>query len=486
MVAMHTDFTKQYINGSWVSGSSSKTIENTNPYNGESLGTIASADANDLDRAYQSANDYQKTWDAHSPAEKQQYLHRLYDVMQNQKETIVEWLIKESGSSRLKAETEFNTASNIVFESTSFPNRVHGSTAPSNTPGKENYTFRSGKGVIGVIGPWNFPFHLAMRTIAPAVATGNTVVVKPASDTPVTSGLLIAALFEEAGFPAGVIHVTAGRGSEIGDAFVTHEVPALLSFTGSTEVGTHIAELAAKNLKETALELGGNNAMVVLQDAEVKKAAKAAVFGSFLHQGQICLALNRVIVHDDIYDEFVEEFTRVAKTLKAGDPSDENVIVGPIINEEQVKNIEKLVQGTIDAGAKLQTEFEINGQVIPPVVLSEVTNDMPAAKDEVFGPVATLIRASSEDEAIRIANDSPYGLSGSVFTQDRYRGMQAARRINSGMVHVNDQSVNDEAHLPFGGEKQSGIGRFNGEWVLDEFTTEQWISVQAQDRPYPL
>ncbi|RSL34166.1 aldehyde dehydrogenase family protein [Salibacterium salarium] len=483
---MHTDFTKQYINGSWVTGSSKKTIENTNPYNRESLGVIVSANQDDLDLAYQSANDYQKTWDAHSPGEKQYYLRRLYEVMQHNKDTIIHWLIQESGSSKLKAETEFNTASNIVFESASFPNRIHGSTAPSNTPGKENYTYRSAKGVIGMIGPWNFPFHLAMRSIAPAIATGNTVVVKPASDTPVTSGFLIAALFEEAGFPAGVLHVTAGRGSEIGDAFVTHPVPALLSFTGSTEVGTHIAELAAKHLKETALELGGNNAMVVLPDADVKKAAKAAVFGSYLHQGQICLALNRVIIHEDIYDEFVKEFTNVAKTIKSGNPEDEEVMVGPIINQEQVDNIHQLVQGTVDAGATLQTEFEINGNVIPPIVLSDVTNDMPAAKNEVFGPVSTLIKVSSEEEAIRTANDSPYGLSGSVFTQDRYHGMQVARQLNSGMVHVNDQSVNDEAHLPFGGEKQSGIGRFNGEWILEEFTTVQWVSVQAEDRPFPL
>ncbi|WP_059104508.1 aldehyde dehydrogenase family protein [Shouchella shacheensis] len=483
---MQTQYTKLFINGQWVNGSSKKTIENTNPYNGESLGTITSANAIDLDRAYRAAETYQPEWEALSPGERQNYLLRLLDAIESNKDHIIKWLIQESGSIKTKAAIEIQSAMSIIRESLSFPTRMQGTTAPSNIEGKENYSFRSAKGVIGLIGPWNFPFHLAIRTIAPALATGNTVVVKPASETPVTSGLLIADLLQEAGFPAGTVHVVAGRGSEIGDEFVTHPVPKLISFTGSTEVGTHIAELASKGLKETALELGGNNAMIVLPDADIQKAANAAAFGSFLHQGQICLALNRIIIHHDIYDSFVEQFVQAAKGIKAGDPALDNVLVGPIINKEQLEHIQQMVQKTIDQGAKLHTAFRSEDQVIHPVILSEVTNDMPAAKEEVFGPVATLLRASSEEEAIRIANDSPYGLSGAVFTNDRYHGMQVARKLQSGMVHINDMSVNDEAHMPFGGVKQSGSGRFNGEWILEEFTTIQWISVQAEDRHYPV
>ncbi|WP_404458924.1 aldehyde dehydrogenase family protein [Oceanobacillus kapialis] len=482
---MQNQYTKIFIDGEWTTGSSEKNIENTNPYNGETLGIIRSANPDDLEKAYQAAASYQPKWEKLAPAEKQNYLFRLIDTIKANKDHIVEWLIKEAGSSKVKAEVELQSAIQIIQESASFPTRMQGTTGASNTEGKENYTYRTAKGVIGVIGPWNFPFHLAMRTIAPALATGNTVVVKPASDTPVTSGLLIADLLQEAGFPDGVIHVVAGRGSEIGDEFVEHPVPKLISFTGSTEVGTHIAQLASKHLKETSLELGGNNVMVVLDDADIEKAAQAAVFGSFLHQGQICLSLNRIIVHDSIYDEFVESFIKIASKLKAGDPSQDDVLIGPIINQGQVEHVEDLVKKTIDQGAKLHTAFKTEGNVIHPVIFSEVTNDMAAAKDEVFGPVASLLRAKSEEEAIQIANDSPYGLSGSVFTKDRYRGIQVARKIQSGMVHVNDMPVNDEPHMPFGGVKQSGIGRFNGEWIMEEFTTTQWVSVQAEDREYP-
>lgn len=483
---MQHQYTKIFINGKWVSGSSAKTIENTNPYDGETLGIIPSANSGDLDKAYQAAAAYQPEWEALAPADRQEYLLHLNKTIKNNKAHIIDWLVKEAGSSKTKAEFEIQTAMNVIRESASFPTRMSGTTAASNTEGKENYSFRSAKGVIGVIGPWNFPFHLAIRTIAPALATGNTVVVKPSSDTPVTSGLIIADLLQEAGFPDGVIQVVAGRGSEIGDEFVKHPVPKLISFTGSTAVGTHIAQLASQQLKETALELGGNNAMIVLDDADIKQAAKAAVFGSFLHQGQICLSLNRIIIHENIYDDFVRAFNEMAKKLQAGDPANDDVLVGPIINQDQLEHIQGLVQKTIDQGAKLNSEFQIDGQVMQPVILSEVTNDMPAAKDEVFGPVASLLRASSEDDAIQMVNDSPYGLSGSVFTTDRYHGMQVARKLQTGMVHINDMPVNDESHMPFGGEKQSGIGRFNGEWILNEFTTIQWVSVQAEDRGYPL
>ncbi|WP_042224788.1 aldehyde dehydrogenase family protein [Oceanobacillus manasiensis] len=482
---MQNKYTELFINGKWTTGSSGKKVENHNPYNGESLGTIQSANPEDLNQAYEAAAAYQPKWEAMMPAKKQEYLLQLIETIKDNKAHIVEWLIKEAGSSKVKAEVEIQSAIQIIRESASFPTRIQGTTGNSNTEGKENYTFRSAKGVIGVIGPWNFPFHLAMRTIAPALATGNTVVVKPASDTPVTSGLLIADLLQEAGFPDGVIHVVAGRGSEIGDEFIEHPVPKLISFTGSTEVGKHIAQLASKHLKETSLELGGNNVMLVLKDADIEKAAEAAVFGSFLHQGQICLSLNRIIIDDSIYDEFVKTFTKTADKLKAGDPSQDDVLIGPIINEGQVKHIQELVEKTIDEGAKLHTEYKIEGNVIHPIIFSEVTNDMPVAKEEVFGPVASLLRASDEETAIKITNDSPYGLSGSIFTNDRYRGMQVAKRIESGMVHINDMPVNDESHMPFGGEKQSGIGRFNGEWIMDEFTTTQWISVQAENREYP-
>ncbi|MBN8237045.1 aldehyde dehydrogenase family protein [Halobacillus kuroshimensis] len=478
-------FTKQYINGQWKNGSSEKFVENVNPYTEQSIASIPSANQDDLNEAYDAAVQAQEGWMTTLPAEKQTYFDKLLHVVQERKEEIVDWLVKESGSTIVKAEVEYQAAVSIIRESASFPTRMSGTILPSNTPGKENRVYRSPKGVIGIIGPWNFPFHLALRSIAPAVATGNTVVVKPASDAPVTSGLLIADLFEEAGFPEGVINVVVGRGSEIGDAFVTHPAAKLISFTGSTEVGSHIGELAGKHIKDTALELGGNNAMIVLDDADVEKAVQAAAFGKFLHQGQICMSLNRIIVHESVHDTFVEQFKQKVESLKVGDPSEKDTAVGPLINREAVERIQEDLQKTLDQGAEVLTGGEADGNVLQPTVLTGVTNDMPIANNEVFGPVASVIKVSSEEEAITVANGSPYGLSGSVFTRDVHRGVEVAKRVETGMIHINDQSVNDEAHVAFGGEKESGLGRFGGEWALDKFTTVKWIGVMNGYREYP-
>ncbi|WP_431801731.1 aldehyde dehydrogenase family protein [Halobacillus andaensis] len=478
-------FTKQYINGEWRTGSSDKSVNNINPYTRQTLADIPSADKEDLDQAYQAAKEAQKEWMSYSPAEVQAYFDALMKVVENRKDEIVDWLVKEAGSTLVKAEIEYQAALGIIKESASFPTRMNGQILPSNTKGKENRIYSSPKGVIGVIGPWNFPFHLAMRSIAPALATGNTVVVKPASDTPVTSGLFIAELFEEAGFPAGVCNVVVGRGSEIGDAFVTHPDVKLISFTGSTEVGSHIGELAGKHIKDTALELGGNNAMLVLDDADIEKAVQAAAFGKFLHQGQICMSLNRIIVHEKVHDQFVEAFKEKVESLKYGDPSEKDTVVGPLINNEAVERIQNEISTSVEQGAVILTGGEAEGNVMQPTVLTGVKSQMPVAEHEMFGPVASVIKVSSEEEAIEEANNSLYGLSGAVFTEDVHRGVEVGKRVETGMIHINDQSVNDEAHVAFGGEKESGIGRFGGEWALDKFTTVKWIGVMNGYREFP-
>lgn len=482
---MNEKYTKQYINGEWTTGKSEKKVENYNPYTGELINTIQSANSEDLDRAFTSAGEAQKKWQNTLPSEKQQYFRNLVQVIENRKDDIIDWLIKEAGSTKLKAQVEIDIATSVIQESISFPTRMPGKILPSNTPGKENRVYRQPKGVIGVIGPWNFPIQLSMRSIAPALATGNAVVVKPSSDTPVTAGLLLADLFEEAGFPPGLMNVVVGRGSEIGDDFLTHPGSSIISFTGSTEVGRHIGELAGRNLKEVSLELGGNNAMLVLEDADIEKAVDAAVFGNYLHQGQICMAVNRVIIQENIYEEFASAMEEKVKTLKAGDPNDENTIIGPVINEGQRDGILKDIEESVSQGAIKLVDGKVEGNLIHPILLRDVTNDMPIAKNEIFGPVATLLKAKDEEEAIKIANDSPNGLSGSVFTRDLQHGVDVAMQIETGMIHINDQSVNDEPHVVFGGEKASGVGRFNGEWVIDKFTTDKWISVQHQYREFP-
>ncbi|MCA0986525.1 aldehyde dehydrogenase family protein [Guptibacillus algicola] len=482
---MSNTYTKQYLNGEWVTGTSDKTVTNYNPFSREELFTLQSASEEDLDRAYKSAKEAQKSWAQTTPGKRQQIIDKVAAIMTERKEELIDWLVKESGSTKIKANVEWAAATRIVKESASFPYRMKGQIAPSDTPGKENRIYKSAKGVIGVIGPWNFPLHLSMRSVAPALAAGNTVVLKPASETPVTAGFLIAELFEEAGLPKGVLNVVAGRGSEIGDAFVTHPIPKLISFTGSTEVGKHIGELAGKHIKETALELGGNNVFIVLDDADIDQAAEAAAFGKFLHQGQICMAINRIVVHESIHDEFVDAFKEKVASLQSGDPADATTAVGPLINNDAVERIQESLNTSLEQGAEKILGGEVEGNVMKPVILTNVTNDMPIAKDEIFGAVAPIITFSTEEEAIEIANGSPYGLSGSVHSRDLNRGVQVAHQIETGMVHINDQPVNDEAHMAFGGEKESGLGRFGGEWALDKFTTVKWISVQQERRQYP-
>lgn len=478
-------FTKQYINGTWKLGSSEKTIEDLNPYTGQKIVTIQSANKKDLDEAFHAAKEAQPKWASMTVTEKQGHFQKLIDVLVAEKETIIDWLIKESGSTHLKATMEFDSALGIARESMSFITRIEGRILPSTVPNKENRVYRIPKGVVGIIGPWNFPFHLTMRSVAPALATGNSVVIKPASDTPITSGLIFGMLFEKAGFPQGLVNVVVGKGSEIGDEFVVHPIPKLISFTGSTEVGKRVGENAGRTLKDVALELGGNNVMVVLKDAHIEQAAKAAVFGKFFHQGQICMSLNRIIVDKEIHDDFVNEFVKLVSQLKYGDPSDHSTFVGPVINKEQIERIQKDLNESVQQGAEVIYGGKVKGCLMQPTVLKNVKNDMPIAQNEIFGPVAAIIKSEDENEAIKIANDSPYGLSGSIFTEDRHHGAQLAMQIETGMIHVNDQSVNEEAHIPFGGEKDSGIGRFNGEWAIDKFTTVKWIGVQNGYREYP-
>lgn len=482
----YNDFHLQYIAGEWQSGQDDSVNTDINPYNGDTLVEIQQATDKQLNEAYQAASAAQQKWAQQTPAERAAILYNVVNVLDQRKDEIVDWLIKESGSTRIKAMVEFGSARAITLEAASFPNRVHGEIRPSNIAGKENFIYREPIGVVAVISPWNFPLHLTQRSIAPALALGNAVVLKPASDTPITGGLLLAKVFEEAGLPKGLLNVVVGAGSEIGDAIVTHDMPSLVSFTGSTSVGKRIGELANSGdyIKQVALELGGNSPFVVLKDADIEQAVKAAAFGKFLHQGQICIAINRIIVEDEIYDDFVERFLAHVKTLNVGDPSKQDTAVGPIINKKQVESLKEKIAKAQQEGAKMILSGEIKGQVVPPHIFIEVTREMDLSRNEVFGPLVGIIRAKDEEDALSIANDSMFGLSSAVFTKDMAKGMRFARGIRAGMTHINDISVNDESNAPFGGEKNSGIGRFNGEWVLEEFTRTHWISMQHEPREY--
>ncbi len=480
-----TDWDRHLVAGEWTQGRGDE-YTNTNPFDDASIATIKLATERDVEDAYKAAERAQKRWARTNPTQKSEVLEKVAQIMEESREHIVSLLAQESGSTLIKANIEVDNAIAILKESASFPMRISGEILPSPTPGKESRVYREPVGVIGVISPWNFPLHLAMRSVAPAIACGNAVVLKPATQTYISGGLLLGKLFEEAGLQPGVLNVLVGSGSEIGDAMVTHDVPSVISFTGSTPVGKRIGEKAGGRLKKLALELGGNNAMIVLDDANLHDAADAAVFGSYLHQGQICIALNRVLVHQSMYEDFVDAVKMRVERLKSGDPTKEGVFIGPVISDDQKEKILDIVRKSEEQGARKVLGGETANRVLEPILLADVTAQMSAFTEEVFGPVCSIIKYETEEEAVELANATSYGLSGSVYGGDINRATHVARQIKTGMVHVNDQSVNDDPNAAFGGVGDSGIGRFGGSWAMHEFTRERWLTVQHEQRSYPI
>ncbi len=480
-------FTGQYIGGRWRSGSAGTVLRDTNPYDQSLLTEIVQASAKDLDEAYNSAASVQREWARLLPAERAAVLFRAVEVIDRRHAEIVDWLIAESGSTRMKAELECSFVRAGTLAAAGMPHRVAGRILPTDIPGKESRIYRSPIGVVGVISPWNFPLHLSNRSIAPALAVGNGVVVKPAEDTPVTGGLLLASIFEEAGLPPGLLNVVVGEVSEIGDAFTLHPVPKFISFTGSTRVGRRIGELAmtGSRLKRVGLELGGNAPCVVLDDADLELAVTAATVGRFLHQGQICMSTNRIIVEAGLYDQFVEAFVERVRNLKVGDPNDADTVIGPLVNAKQMKASLGHLDAARAAGIRQVLGEAPVGQILPPQIFVDVASDSVLAQTELFSPIAPLIRAENEADALRIANDTEFGLSSAVFTKNERRGLQFAQGIEAGMTHINDITPNDDPNMMFGGEKNSGLGRFNSDWIIAELTTDHWIGVQQEPRAYP-
>jgi aldehyde dehydrogenase (NAD+) len=473
------------IAGEWREGRGEKRAD-TDPWSGETLLELRQADAADLDDAYEAAVNAQTEWAERLPAERAAVMDEAAAILERRKEEFEGWVIRETGGTRAKAELEVGLVLGGLREAAAAPHHVYGEIVPADTAGKENRVYKQPAGVVAVISPWNFPLQLSNRSVAPALALGNAVVLKPASDTPVTGGLLLAKLFEEAGLPDGVLSVLIGSGGEIGDALVEHPAAAVVSFTGSTPVGEGIATKAP--VKNLALELGGNGPLIVLADADLDAAVDAVVFGSLFHQGQVCMIANRVIAEDRVHDELVERVRGRVEALTVGDPSAEDTDLGPIINSSQVESIEDKLGRARSEGAEQLVggdAFGPAGQALPPHLLL-ADNSVATAREEVFGPVITMIRADGAEDGIAIANDTEYGLSSAIFTGDLERGVELAKRIEAGMTHVNDSPVNDEANTAFGGVKASGIGRFGGHWAIDEFTVDHWISVQHERRRFPL
>lgn len=455
------------------------------PATGKEIGRLGRARPDDVARGCASAAAAQAAWAAMGHEQRAAVLRRAGDLILANAGDIVEWIVRESGSARGKAEFEIYVASNECYEAAALPSHPYGQLLRSSAP-RLSFSRRLPAGVVGVIAPFNVPLILSIRSVAPALALGNAVVLKPDPRTGVSGGVVLAQIFAEAGVPEGVFHVLPG-GADAGEALVTDEHVRVISFTGSTRAGRIVGELAGRHLKRAHLELGGNSALVVLDDVDLAQAATAGAWGSFFHQGQICMTTGRHLVQRAVFAEYVERLADKARHLPVGDPATEEVALGPIIDEHQRDRIHGLVTASIEQGARAVAGASYDGLFYRPTVLADVTASMPAYQEEVFGPVAPVVAFDTLEEAAALAAATPYGLSLGVLTRDPMRALALAEKIPSGAVHINDQTVNDEAPIPFGGVGDSGTGaRFGGaEANIEAFTETQWVTMRGDVAPYP-
>ena len=474
-----------YLDGAWVPGSAG-TLDVIEPATGGRLGQAGLASPADLARAAESAAVAQRGWAARSHVERATVLRRAAQLWVEHAEEISWWNIREVGAVGGMAGFSVHTAEQECYEAASLPSHPYGELLPSEQP-RLSMARRVPAGVVGVISPFNVPIILGIRSVAPALALGNAVILKPDPRTAVTGGVVLARIFSEAGLPPGVLQMLPG-GADVGEALVTHPLVRIISFTGSTAAGRKVGELAGKHLKRVHLELGGNSALLILDDADVDDAVNLAAWGAFFHQGQICMTVGRHLVHERIYDDFVEALAAKAAKLPVGDPTTDQVALGPLIDAGQRDKVHGLVTSSIEAGAKLAAGGTFEGLFYQPTVLSDVATTVPAFTDEIFGPVAPVTRFSDVEEAVRLATASEYGLSLGIVTRDALKGLALADRIPTGIVHINDQTVNDEANSPFGGVAASGTGaRFGGPAAnIEAFTETRWVTMRSQPPKYPL
>lgn len=471
------------FDGSWRSGAG-EPVEVLAPATGSAIARVGGASAEDLHASVDMARAAQREWARRTYVERGQVFSRAAALLADDPEHVVRWLIPESGSSRAKATYEVSQLLTELAAAAALTQQPFGELLRSEKQ-RLSVIRRVPLGVVGVISPFNFPALLAMRSVAPALAAGNAVILKPDPRTPIAGGLLLAALLERAGLPAGLLHVLPG-GSDLGKALVEHPDVPCISFTGSTPAGRAIATSAAPLLKKVHLELGGNNAMLVLPDADLDAAASAGAWGSFLHQGQVCMTTGRHLIDRSRMEEYVERLAGKASAIRVGDPTDPVNQLGPLIDSSQRDRVHALVTGSVEQGARVVAGGTFEGLFYRPTVLADVQPDTPAYAEEVFGPVAPVLAYDTVEEAIDLVNASEYGLSVSVLTSDALGAWELAVRIDSGAVHINDQTNDDEAVAPFGGSKASGVGgRFGGSASLDTFSEVQWVTAQSSIERYP-
>lgn len=475
---------KLYIDGGYRDAASGQMANSLNPYSGEVYATVQQASVEDANAAIESSYAAFQNWKNELPSAREALFLKAADVMIARADELRDVLIDEAGSTLLKASYETHHAPAFLRGMAGECRRVTGETYESDYAGVRSYSVRRPMGVVSAIAPFNFPLLLAVRKIGWAIAAGNCVVLKPSEATPVI-GLKLAEIFSEAGFPAGVLNVVPAQGADLGETLITHPKVKKITFTGSTKVGTSIAAIAAAHNKKFTLEMGGKNPIVALNDANVDYAVNAAAFSNFMHQGQVCMTGSRVIIEAGIYDEFTEKFAAKIGSLKFGNPREPGVIVGPLIRESQAPFIKQQVDAAVAEGARLLGGGDYEGNVFQPTAIADVTQEMSIFSTECFGPVAAVTKADDAAHALALANDSEYGLTSAVLTNDLQKMLQFTEGLEAGMVHVNGPSIRDEAVVPFGGQKNSGMGREGGRFAMEAFTDLKWITIQSGQQQFP-
>ena len=475
------------INGEAVAAANGATFTRQNPLDGSVATTAPAATVADAIAAADAAGQAFTAWAAMGPGERRGLLLKAAQALEAKAQAFTEAMAQETGASAIWAGFNVHLAAGMLQEAAALTTQISGEVIPSNVPGNLAMAVRQPAGVVLGIAPWNAPVILAVRAISTALACGNTVILKGSELCPRTHSLIIEAL-QEAGMPRGVVNYITNAPADAGavvEAMVAHPAVRRVNFTGSTKVGKIIAQTCARYLKPVVLELGGKAPLVILDDADIDAAVDAAAFGSFMNSGQICMSTERIIVDEKIADEFVQKLTAKVRNLPLGDPRQGPVVLGSVVDMNTVQRCNDLIDDALAKGAKLLCGGKAENTLVPATLLDHVTPEMRIYRDESFGPVKGIVRVSGVQAAIDCANDNEYGLAAAVFGRDSGRAFEVAKRIESGICHVNGPTVHDEAQMPFGGVKGSGYGRFGGQAGIDAFTELRWITLQTTPRHYP-
>ena len=474
-----------YINGQWVQPAG--TFDDMNPSDGSVWAKAQDGGTSEARSAIDAAQAAFPAWSTLMFQERAEYMLNIADIIKRRQTDYAIANQGEAGGWFGKGMFEAGYAVEVFRAAAAMCYQSVGEILPSEH-GKLSTAQRVPMGVISVISPWNMPCILTARGFAFPMAAGNTIVLKPSEDTPFCGGLFFAEVLEEAGVPPGVFNVVTSsrdRVAEMGDELVENPLIKGISFTGSTPVGRSIAAKAGAHLKKCCVELGGKDSLIVLDDADMERATSSASFGGFMHQGQICMSVEKVLVHESIYHDFLAQLkARVAK-LKMGDTGDKSNVIGPLINDRQVERVASQIEDAVAKGAKVEIGGGVSGRFVQPTILTNVDTSMKVWQDETFGPVVVVVPFSTDDEAIALNNDTEYGLSSGIITRNEAPALAMSKRLETGMCHVNCSSVNDEPHVPFGGSKASGVGRHGGRWSMETFTETRWITLDRGRRPYP-